>query len=182
MAGPQAAHDHVEAIGKLGAECLLPAAAQKAQHEIWQQRAAERSDHQRLGQVAADEDGDTEGDDGPDHDDRQELAEPHRQPGLQHQAVDELEPRPIIAGAGEATLLAQLHQDILPVGLVLEQLEPTIDVLAIGAAGEGQEIQRLDEQRGRHSDQQIDKVDRVEVERHRGIRAAAKDRSRRRGS
>ena len=64
------------------------------------------------------------------------------------------DPAAVVAAAGQAALLAQLHQDVLAVGLVLEQLQPAVDVVAIGGAGEEQQIDALDEQADRDRDQQ----------------------------
>ena len=52
MTGAQAAHDHVEGVGKLGAELLLPAGAQQPQHEIRQHRCAEQRGRGRIEDIA----------------------------------------------------------------------------------------------------------------------------------
>ena len=48
---------------------------------------------------------------------------PMRQAGLQHQPVErDSSGDAVVAGAGQAALAAQLHQHVLAVGLVLQQL------------------------------------------------------------
>ena len=75
----------------------------------------------------------------------------------------------VIAAAGQPALAPQLDQDVFAVRLVLEQLEPAVDVLAVGRAGEEQQIDAFDEQRRRGRHEQVDQIDRVEIERHRHV-------------
>src|SRR6185437_16126003 len=51
-----------------------------------------------------------------------------------------------------------------PVGLVVHHPQAAVYVLAIGRAGVKQQIAAFDEQRRRHADQDVDEIDRIEVE------------------
>jgi hypothetical protein len=53
MAGAQAAHDHIEAVGKLRAKSALPTPAHDAQYQVRERRGAEQSDDQCLNEIAA---------------------------------------------------------------------------------------------------------------------------------
>jgi hypothetical protein len=95
-----------------------------------------------------------------------ELRNTQGQAGLQDQPVERHQGQPEIAGGGQAALTAKLDQHAFAIGLAVQQLQATVDVLAIGARGEEQQIDSFDEQPGRQRDEQIDHVDRVDIERH----------------
>ena len=79
MAGAQAAHDHVERIGELGAERLPPPPAQEMKHQEGQDGAAEHAGDKRLDDVIADHISRPERHQGAERDDHQELGHTHRQ-------------------------------------------------------------------------------------------------------
>src|SRR5205085_11932863 len=166
MAGAQAPHDHVEGVGKLGAEPLLPPPAQDAQDQIGQNDAAEHGDQQRFEQIAAYDQTNGKRHHREQHVEQQQLLDAEREPGLQHELVDVDEAQAVVAARSEPALAPQLDEDIFAVGLVLEQLQAAIDVLAVGGAGKAQQVDSLDHQAGRGGNQDIDKIDRVEVESH----------------
>ena len=106
VAGAQAAHDHVESIGKLRGEGLLAPAAQNAQHQIGQGEAAEQRNQQRLerncrGGSSRCRNAIT----APIAKKISELAEPDGQAGLQNQPIERLQRQPVIAAAGQAAFL-----------------------------------------------------------------------------
>jgi hypothetical protein len=164
MAGAQAAHDDVETVGELRAELLLAPPAQDAQEQVRHDEPAEQADQDRMEEIAAHDECDCEGHDAEQREDDEELAQADCKAGLQHQPVERLEPDAVAAAAGKPALAPQLHQDVLAIGFVLEQLEAAIDVLAIRAARVAEQIHALEEQArgGRH--QQIDQINWVEIQ------------------
>ena len=166
----QAAHDHIERVRELSAKRPLPAAAQKAQHQIGNRSRGKDSDQQRLHKVAADHQAQCKSNHAADRNHGDELAETDREPRLEHQPVDRLHAETIIALAREAALLAQLEQNVLAVGLIVQQSQAAIDILAIGCAGKNQEVDALHQEPGRNRHQQVDDVDLIDLERHRGHR------------
>jgi hypothetical protein len=83
---------------------------------------------------------------------------------LQNQTVQRDQRQPVIAFGAQSTLAPELHQDGLAVGHAFHQGQPPVDVLAIRARGEEQQIDRLGEQARGERDEQIDQINRVEFE------------------
>ena len=79
MACAQAAHDHVEGVGKLRSELLQPAPAQDPQAEVGQDDPAEQGDQQSFERVAAEDQPDDERHDRHGHDDHRQLLDADRQ-------------------------------------------------------------------------------------------------------
>src|SRR5262249_1735917 len=148
-------------------EAGLAAAAQDAQHEIRKPRPANHRDDRRLQDITAKQEAESERECRNCDGDSSKPAEPERQSGLQYEPVHGLEPEAVVAAAGEPALLAQLHQQVLPVGLCAKQLKPAIDVLAIRRAGKEEQIETLDQESNRDRDKEIDQVNGIELEGHR---------------
>ena len=120
------------ASGNCAPNCLLPPAAHELEHQQRQQVQQNSGDSQRLEQIAAYDHAGAEREQRADRDETAELADAERQAGLQDQPVERDQRQPIVAVAGQPALAAQLDQHALAVGLVLQQLEAAIDVLAVG--------------------------------------------------
>ena len=160
MAGAQAAHDDVERVGELRAELLLPPAALELEHQTAAAAcsrtartpsASSRSPRITIARPNANS--------APHRDVDRELADAERQARLQDQPVERDQRQPVVAARLRPALAAQLHQHALAVGLVVHQPQAAVDVLAVGARVEEQQIDAFDEQPGRERREQIDHID-----------------------
>src|SRR5579875_2176410 len=182
MAGAKAAHDHVDRVGELHAEFLSATGAQEDKRQVRQHHASGEGRGKRLPQNGGEDQCADESADCRDRDKDKKPAHSDRHAGLQDQAVEPDERQTIIAAGRQTALAPQLHEYALAIGLLVEHLEATVDVLAVGRRIAEKQICAFHEHRDRRADQQVDEVDGVEtghrhyaLERFRRVEVAARD-------
>src|SRR5271169_2387730 len=99
-----------------------------------------------------------------DDDDQDQPSEANVQAGLQHELVEADQRQAVIAAAGQPTLAPQLHQYAFAVRHAVHHLEAAVDVIAVGRLVVEQQIDAFREHRRRNADQEINQIDRVEIE------------------
>jgi hypothetical protein len=172
MARAQGAHDDVERVGELRAERLLPPRALHVENEERHHEQAKQAEASAVEDVAVEEIHRARRDHRAGDHDQDELGEADRHAGLQDELVEGVERQPVVAAAGQAALAAQLHEDALAVGLILQHAEAAIDPAAIARAGEKEQVQRFHKHDRRCGGEEVEDMNLADLESHHALTTA----------